>query len=265
MNIRIKQKLSTWDSGSYLVETAVFLPVFIIAILTIGCVIKVIGAYENMNHSVCDEMSDLAAHSYHAEESAIGFKGDLKKRIEDDVPEITGVRIDDFKYLSRDPLSDKLITVSVSGNINFNMPLDFKKGTDIKQRWMTRAFVGRTVSRENMDFDEMEEAGDSQIVYIFPDAGEKYHSGQCTYVKSNVTQMVLNNEIKKHYSPCPLCAAKTLNSGSTIYCFLNYGGAYHSGDCRTINKYTVKIEKSEAEEKGYTPCSKCGGIADEKK
>ena len=43
------------------------------------------------------------------------------------------------------------------------------------------------------------------------------------------------------------------------FCFGSDGTAYHRGTCRTINRKSVAIDKSEAVERGYAPCSKCGG------
>ena len=47
--------------------------------------------------------------------------------------------------------------------------------------------------------------------------------------------------------------------GSPVFCFQESGMAYHTADCRIVERYYVEIEKGKAEEQGYTPCSKCGG------
>lgn len=254
----IKKKLKKQD-GFLLVETAVVLPVFIIAVITIGYVIIVIGTMETLNHAVCDEMSNLAAHSYKAEASAIGFKGALKKRVENDAPRLSNVSIDEFGYLFSDSEADELISVEISGHVDFDLPLRLYGGTDIRQQWLTRAFKGTRSRVRCMPFDEMGYDGDSVLVYVFPDSGTKYHAKNCTYVEAHVSQMILGNDIMKNYSPCRVCHAESLKAGNTVYCFLKYGGAYHRGNCRTIDRYTMSMPKEDAVEKGYVPCSKCGG------
>ena len=51
--------------GHYMVETAVFLPVFIIAVMTIGCYINVVGADENVIHGFHRSVSAVRWPDYH--------------------------------------------------------------------------------------------------------------------------------------------------------------------------------------------------------
>src|SRR5665648_718980 len=44
-----------------------------------------------------------------------------------------------------------------------------------------------------------------------------------------------------------------------FYYFLKTGEAYHGGECPTVEKYVIEIEKETAVKKGYYPCFKCGG------
>lgn len=74
------------------------------------------------------------------------------------------------------------------------------------------------------------------------------------------TQMVLTGHLKKHYKACLKCRSGKLKKGSIVFYFLKYGEAYHRGNCKAIDKYTVTLEKTQAESRGYTPCGKCGGI-----
>ena len=71
--------------------------------------------------------------------------------------------------------------------------------------------------------------------------------------------MILTESVKKRYSACGTCRSGKLANGSIVFCFENSGTSYHDGTCRTIRRRSAVIDKTEAERKGYSPCSKCGG------
>ena len=96
-------------------------------------------------------------------------------------------------------------------------------------------------------------------VWIFPQSGEKYHSKNCTYVKATVHSRILNASVRTRYAACSTCRSGDLPAGSIVWCFDGDDTAYHRGTCRTIDRHTAVIDRTEAIDKGYTPCSKCGG------
>ncbi|OPZ82855.1 MAG: hypothetical protein BWY74_04564 [Firmicutes bacterium ADurb.Bin419] len=76
----------------------------------------------------------------------------------------------------------------------------------------------------------------------------------------NNKQMIKNNNVTGSYSPCRLCHPENIRNGNLVYCFMTSGYAYHKGDCKMVDKYVISMEKYQAEERGYTPCLKCGGV-----
>ena len=50
--------------GSLLIETAIILPLFLLAILSICILIRIIGTEENMMHSFAEEGKKIAKESY---------------------------------------------------------------------------------------------------------------------------------------------------------------------------------------------------------
>ena len=65
--------------------------------------------------------------------------------------------------------------------------------------------------------------------------------------------------IRAKYRPCPLCGSGRASSGARIYYFPSAGEAYHLSGCSALQRNYVEIDKKDAIERGYTPCSKCGG------
>ena len=73
------------------------------------------------------------------------------------------------------------------------------------------------------------------------------------------TSGVLNTTIKKKYKSCPLCGSGKAKKGSRIYYFPSAGEDYHLPGCSALQRNYIEIDKRDAIERGYTPCSKCGG------
>ena len=86
-----------------------------------------------------------------------------------------------------------------------------------------------------------------------------YDKKDCTFVAPEAIQVILNEDLRKEYSPCESCDTKELANGATVYIFEAYGDSYHRKNCSTIEKNIIAIDRETAEEKGYTPCKKCGG------
>ena len=245
--------------GGYItLEAALVLPLFIIAVLAIGYYIKVFGVMENVSYSMMDETARIASKAYITESVPL-FESKLKKRITEDVPEAEDVDISAFRYLYTDGDKNDLIYVRTGFEMDSELPLGFghtyKSDVSVK----CRGFTGTENKGTPMSFDEMEEEGTWESVWIFPDRGEKYHSSTCSYVKANVSEMVLTGEIKDKYVPCSQCDAEKAKTGEFVYCFRESGTAYHRENCRHVTRYTIEINKEDAVDKGYSPCSKCGG------
>jgi len=81
----------------------------------------------------------------------------------------------------------------------------------------------------------------------------------CTYVKANAREVVLTGQLKKKYNSCSLCDSDAVSIGAFVYCFEENGTVYHKDTCKQVTRYAIEINKTEAVDKGYTPCSKCGG------
>lgn len=241
------------SKGHYTVEAAVFLPVFIIAVLTVGYLMKVIGGVEGGMHACTDEARRQAAYAY-VDKGGIGFSGRIEKRIMSENKYITSAKVKNMSYLG----GDGRISFDVDYDIDFALPLDIYDGFKVTDRLKCRGWIGKTYN-DPFGFDAMEREEEATIVYIFPMWGSKYHKKECTYVTAHPVQTILTEELRRQYDACAHCKPGSLSDGSVVYCFPKYGGSYHRGDCDSVEKYTITIELEQARSRGYSPCSKCGG------
>ena len=244
--------------GYFTLEAAVFLPLFIMGVLTLGYLINIFSTAENVTHSVLDEAGHLAARAY-GSKAAPFFPERTENRLRKENRQLEAVKIHRFRYLYQEGGRNGLISMNVRYRIRLPAPLNMIDSFEMESRVRCRGFIGSRNGGKPVSFDEMEKNADSEPVLIFPMWGQRYHNEVCGYVKANARQSVLTSRIKKLYNPCQLCKPDELALGSYVYCFPDTGRAYHKGSCNMIDKYTVEIEKEDALAKGYTPCSKCKG------
>ncbi len=150
-------------------------------------------------------------------------------------------------------------TQHIEETINLRMPLGFGGDYSYSGKIKYRDFKGHKYSANGLGAEGLESEKDSERVWIFPLSGTKYHDEHCTYVKATIHSCILTESLKRRYSPCALCHSEKMTLGSIAFCFYGDDTSYHYGSCRSIDRHTIVIDKSEAEKKGYRPCSKCGG------
>lgn len=244
--------------GFYSLEASIVLPFIILAVLSLGYFIKVEGAWENCVNGAVDESVKAAAYSYEMGMAVIN-RNKIEKRIVDENAELDSVKISSVKTGYSDLKADKLTSYQIDAVIRMELPLGFNHDFNLKTKLKFRGFVGCRQMKDPLGSEGLEADRDSNAVWVFPQAGEKYHSQYCTYVKAAVRQEILDHGIKARYKTCGLCESENVPAGSIVFCFGNEGTAYHKGSCASINRHTMIIDREEAIKKGYSKCSKCGG------
>ena len=241
--------------GSYILEAAIALPVFLIGILLLSSIIGIVARCENANYIMCDELERVQAESIFT--GVLPVEGPL---IESRIKGEADCKTCSVKVLGGIKTTDVDKIIVLKGKVSFetNNILDAVDKVNFSNTIYCRAFVGRTRSNRPLSESTFLEEDTYVAVYIFPNAGRRYHKKGCTYVNSYPSRVTLTDEMISKYEPCHLCGTKNVKVGDMVYCF-QYGSSFHTRNCPTINKYVIEIDKKDAIEKGYTPCSKCGG------
>ncbi|MCL1809791.1 MAG: hypothetical protein FWG42_08550 [Clostridiales bacterium] len=241
--------------GFLSVEASIFVPMFVIAVLTFGYLIKVAAASENIMHVMVDEARRLSMYSYNIPIAPL-FEGRVEGRLLEEAKDLHEAKVDSMNYLYKYKGKDDLIGFRVNSRVKIKLPIIFYDGVDLTDTLFFRAFTGREFTPEDMGFADMDDE-DPRLVWVFPVAGERYHEEGCGYINVAARQGVLNASIKKTYKPCTLCQAKGVSTGGVIYYFSNSGEVYHTGTCFIVTRYVLSMDEVDAVKKGYTPCSKC--------
>ena len=260
----IRKSTKRGQRGSIAVEAAIFLPLFIIGILTIGYLLKFCMVSEGVHHALTDEarriISEASVVPY-----PVGSEQSLVNRIsEESRGEAQGVRTDRFLYrvpgISRGGKAyTDLVAISVSYDTPLKLPRLFLGEVSGERTVLCRAFVGLSRDGSVKPFSEMEENDNKGTVWVFPRAGERYHGEHCSYIENNPREVLLDRNIRRRYDPCKLCKPSERRDGTLVYCFETSGKVYHTGECYIVERYVIEIGLEDAEKQGYTACSKCGG------
>jgi hypothetical protein len=245
--------------GSFTLEAAIFLPIFIISVLTIAYLIKLIAVQENAFHALADETRKAAAEAVLSHYPPF-FRGDVKARVEEENGgELENLRVARFDYRYGLGEYTEQIRVTIDYDIGVKLPAALIGAIPVSDTILCRAFVGANNADVPMSNEEMEEEKTSRTVWIFPRSGTKYHGENCSYIAVHPQELILSESVRRRYDPCKLCDPGSLPAGSVVYGFRSAGKAFHRGDCSSVDRYVVPIELEEAEARGYTPCAKCGG------
>lgn len=248
----------SWNRrGSYIVESTIVLPVFIIAVIVMSSIILMYACIENCSFMTAVEMRKCAAEAIYTDTYML-MPYKLKKEIEKTHTQVDSTRVTDFGYRESRWGQDELIALTIDMRLRTKNPLGIKAKADYDLSLVTRAYVGKI--RDNPPMSEAEMSGaDSEPVFIFPKRGERYHSEGCGFLTAASTSGVLSSSVKKKYKSCPLCGSGKAKKGSRIYYFPSAGEDYHLPGCSALQRNFIEIDKRDAIERGYTPCSKCGG------
>lgn len=242
--------------GSYLVEAAITLPIFIIAVVCMSSMILMYACIEDCNFMAANEMRKAGGEAI-ISETAITVPYRIKKQIINDHSLVDSASVTDFGYRVTRWDIDELIAVSVLMKMNSKNPIGLLSKAEYEISMVTRAYVGRFRGYDAMSAEEFGSAGDA--VFIFPKRGEKYHSEGCRHLKAASVSGVLSSEIKRRYRSCPLCRSGKAAAGTLIYYFPAAGEDYHLRGCASLQRNYIEIERRVAIGRGYGACATCGG------
>ena len=244
--------------GYYTLEAVIFLPLIVLLVLSFGYFTKVEGVWENCIHCAVDESARSQAMAWDGI-SGYATKSRVTDRIagEDRGPSSFSVRR--FLVDYSDGGIDHLSSFFLDAGVHMSLPAGFSRDFAFSCPIVYRGFVGRNITGDPLGVSGLESGDPGDPVHIFPAFGKKTHSDDCTYVKAVVHSESLTSSLRKTRSSCAICKSGDLPTGSIVFCFSGSDTAYHRGNCRTIDRHVIVMDRGEAQKKGYGPCSKCGG------
>ncbi len=246
--------------GYIIVEAAIFLPILIIGLCSLCFMIKYGMLCEKAYIITLNETKTLMRDMY-SPLAAIEAPGQLETKLEDELIRVESAEVSNVLPVFSFPMADSVKRWKVMLDVSLPLHVDVGTGENAPAEFSAvfRPFVGKDNS--SACFDNPEEPEEYQEVWVFPKAGERYHTATCQFVLRTPRQMLLTQGVKLQYGACKLCGSGSLPNGSVVYCFKSEGSKYHRASCGLVESYVISMDKSDAEAKGYTPCKICGGYA----
>ena len=243
--------------GSYTLEAAITLPIFLIAVILLTSIVLIYACIEDCSFIAANELRRGAAEAIYADTSLL-IPYRIRKETAGSHSRVRTAHVTDYGYRTSRWGKDQLIAITLSMRLGSGVHKGMRAQADYDLSMVTRAYVGGT--RDVPKMSESEMAGDdSEPVYIFPKRGEKYHSKGCGFLTAASVSSSLTPAVRRRYSACPLCGSRKAGIGSHVYYFPAAGEDYHLPGCASLQRNYVEVDKKDAVRRGYTPCAKCGG------
>ena len=244
--------------GSYIVESAIALPILIISLTLMISIIRLLTGIEESSFIMADEMKAESIRSHFIKSKAT-CRYNVNKRIGENCKiysrYVFNIRNDRSTVVGlKDTFRGEL-----NANFSAQNPLLPIKGKKIKLYVVSRRFTGASNSADPMSEAEFMRDGKSEQVYVFPHEGMRYHNGNCKFLNPACMKGILTPKLKRTLKPCKRCNAKNLRLGTPVYFFMNAGDVYHVRRCKYVKKVFKAVEKETAIKKGYKACKVCGG------
>ena len=252
---RLKRHLyrpSDRRKGSYSIEAAVALPVFMGFVVCILFFIRFLMIGWTIDTSLTEAVDTIAVSDPDPSVFAAGalFYGKL---LSGDV-KLDGVVVGGPAgvVLAESSVDGKDITLTAAYRVNLPIKLFFRNGFFVYQKKSARIWNG---------YDPHEGGEDGEYVYVTP-RGVAYHrSRSCPYIDPSIRSVSLTEVSQKRnnsdhrYGLCPMCKKKVKD---VVY-ITSWGECYH-GDvtCSGLKRTVNMIKLAEAESR-YHACPKCGG------
>lgn len=183
--------------GSYMVEAAISLPVFILVFVALALVVNIIAS--------CEEMV--------FKESRLVYEMDMKAPQIIPNPRKEGYKVVDFDYLYSSSWTDDLISLDTRKDFEVENPIGILGKIRFRLDILSRGYTGQRQREGPLGEEEFCDGAPSEKVIVFPKYGIRFHKEGCRYV-----EMDFEGEEEK-----------------------------------------LVMEKRDAEMKGFTPCTVCGG------
>lgn len=244
--------------GGITLEAALFLPLFLIGILTVAYLMKFLYLQESILYQLCREARSSIRQSV-AADVTLAYPLVASHRISGENLEMDHYHHRIFLYPLKTELTDKVAHYEGIYYQSIPFPIPLYTGVGGKETIRFRPFSGQHYQGEPAEPEEMEAEETAQMVWVFPRAGERYHRRDCGVIAVFPSRHILDSGIRSRYRPCSHCRPEDEVNGSLVYCFPRAGEVYHHQYCSLVTRYVIEVEREDAESEGYTPCRLCGG------
>ena len=207
--------------GSYIVEAALTLPLFIICVAALALIIDIAAICENIGFLTAAEVRDMDVDAYKEksmEKAGLAAAAEeffIEETILKENPRLTDFEVRNLDYLYSDGNIDDLIGIDTVSVFTVDNPLGIFGRIEFSQGLLTRGFTGSLQESRPLSESEFKDNQAGKVVWIFPKYGIRYHRPDCRYVKQDYEgeeyklEMQQEDAGRKGYTPCLVCGGGT--------------------------------------------------------
>ena len=181
--------------GSYVVEAAMCLPVFILVFIALALTVNIISQCEDIVFRECKIIHTM---DMKAPQILPDPRGDNYKVVK-------------FRYLHPDGDMDDLISLETVSKFETSDPIGIYGRIEFRLRIRSRGFTGALEHSGTLGVNDFMDGPPSSKVIIFPKYGIRFHKEGCRYVRQDYAGEEVKLEMEKHdaelkgYTPCTIC------------------------------------------------------------
>ncbi len=196
--------------GSYLVEAALTLPVFILGVTALAMIVNLIGICETIGFVMSREVKEnlfLDAGIL----NRVSLCRTIEAGVEEEQPGVSDFQVRNVRCGVQSGGITDLITVTAQADFQILMPAGIGGKTQFEQKLMARFFTGTEQAAEPLNWAAFTESGKSLPVMVYPKYGERFHKADCAVVRQQTEngnpawEMDRQEARLRMFTPCEIC------------------------------------------------------------
>lgn len=240
--------------GSLFVDVSILLPIFILFCIFLISIFNVSITKQKVYEVLTDEGRLDSVNCVNKLPFNLNQIENIKKRIIGS----ENYRGSKLNLTYSPSLNLRLKTLKASYKVNLKFLGQNFYDVNNNEEIRYRIFNGQKIYGSLLPFSELSTNDSSNIVYVFPRNGERYHKEDCFYIKNRPREKLFNYFISNNYKECKICNPSSLSFGTLVYVYEKTNKIFHLGTCSFVTKYVIKMTIKEAKDSGYTACKVCG-------
>lgn len=202
----LKKNMYQNKRGSYIVEASITLPLLIISICSLMFIVKIIATCEAITFVTSNSLLDTI-FGYN-----IGFnEKSLCKDVEEISKSLSDFKVTKYRYLYEDNEMTDLIALDVKVDFSVTSAIGINGNISFTEELLCRGFTGTSQKKSPLPEADFNQLKCATLIYVFPKYGERYHIGECRYIKKSeiengyIVRMDREDALRKGYTPCIVC------------------------------------------------------------
>lgn len=211
--MNLKKHMPGNRKGSYLVEAALTLPVFIMAAVVLALVVQMIAVCETIGFVTSRELKNYTGTNLKIF-SSVSLSREIVSGVEQEwetMPILDGFKVKRVRTGFHSGKLEELNSVMSEAVFSVDTMTGISLETVFSQKLMARSFSGARQDCAPLGADAFMQTGQALTVLVYPKYGERFHSVDCSIVYYELEdgnpgwEMDVEEAQRQDFTPCKIC------------------------------------------------------------